>query len=146
MELDKLTAPECWALLGQNGVGRVGYSERALPVIIPVGYTIVGQRVMLRCRGAGLAGRLDGQVVAFEVDHVEPGEQAGWSVLVTGTCKVLTAAGEVVRARSVPPSWAGPDHQTLVAITPGKVEGRRITPVPRDGEEVLARGGEGPDG
>jgi len=126
MELNTLNAEECWELLGQGGLGRVGYSHHALPVIVPVGYTTVGQRVMLRCRADGLASQLNGQVVAFEVDHVDGDGQAGWSVLVTGTCRVLTSAGELVRAGTVPPSWAGPDHQTVVAITPGKVEGRRL--------------------
>jgi nitroimidazol reductase NimA-like FMN-containing flavoprotein (pyridoxamine 5'-phosphate oxidase superfamily) len=127
MELSVLTVEECWTLLGAGGVGRVGYSENALPVILPIDYTIAGRRIMLRCRGEGLASRLHGQVVAFEVDHVEAGDHSGWSVLVTGTCRALSSTGELVRSASVPPSWAGPDHQTLIAITPGKLEGRRLS-------------------
>jgi hypothetical protein len=41
---------------------------------------------------------------------------------VVGTARILHGP----EALSAPPSWVGPSHQTVVAITPGDVQGRRI--------------------
>jgi nitroimidazol reductase NimA-like FMN-containing flavoprotein (pyridoxamine 5'-phosphate oxidase superfamily) len=126
--LEALSAAECWALLAQHRVGRIAFTERALPAILPLNYAVVGGRVMLRVRAEGLAARLDGQIVAFEIDEVDDDNHAGWSVVVTGAARLLARVGELARADSVPPSWAGEDHQTVVAITPGDVQGRRLLP------------------
>src|SRR5690348_18419492 len=95
--LQALTASECWELLATQEVGRVAFTERALPAILPVNYALEGQRIMLRCRAEGLARRLDGQVVAFEVDDVDRFEQSGWSVVVVGVATRLTHTGDLAR-------------------------------------------------
>ena len=128
-QLEVLATTECWQLLSQRTVGRVAYTDRALPVIVPLNYSLVGQRIMVRCRADGLAARLDGQVVAFQIDDIDLEGLGGWSVLVTGTCRRLTAPSELLRVDHLPPSWAGPDHHTAVFITPGNIEGRRLHPV-----------------
>src|SRR4051794_7577241 len=126
-DVEALAPGESWDLLRSQYVGRLAFTDRALPTIRPLNYTVVGNHLLLRV-GADLARRLDGQVVAFEVDDVDAAQQAGRSVVVTGTTRRLTAAAEVLRAASLPPSWAGMDHQHAVYLTAGELQGRRIVP------------------
>jgi nitroimidazol reductase NimA-like FMN-containing flavoprotein (pyridoxamine 5'-phosphate oxidase superfamily) len=129
--LESLDPRECHALLASHNVGRVAFTERALPAIRPVNYALQGNHIVLRTQADGLAARLDGQVVAFEIDEVDADTQTGWSVVVTGTARVLTDPSDLVRLDAVPTSsWAGPDRSTAVCITPGQVTGRRILPRP----------------
>ena len=124
--LETLSTKECWELLGTQVVGRVAYTERALPRILPVNYVLVDRHLLLRVSAEGLARSLDRQVVAFEVDESERLWHSGWSVVVIGTARWLTSAGDVTRGVNVPASWAGPDHQTLMSITVGDIRGRRL--------------------
>jgi nitroimidazol reductase NimA-like FMN-containing flavoprotein (pyridoxamine 5'-phosphate oxidase superfamily) len=129
--LESLDQRECHALLASHRVGRVAFTERALPAIRPINYTLHGNHIVLRTQADGLAARLDGQVVAFEIDEIDAESETGWSVVVTGTARVLRDPGDLVRLDPVPvSSWAGPDHRTAVCITPGQMSGRRILPRP----------------
>jgi uncharacterized protein len=126
--LETLSADECRDLLASRSVGRVAFTERALPAIRPVNYVLQGNHILLRTNADGLAARLDGQVVAFEIDDADTDSRTGWSVVVTGTARVLREAGELLRLDASPvTSWAGPDHLTGVLITPGQITGRRIS-------------------
>ena len=125
--LETLDALECRSLLATHSVGRVAFTEHALPAIRPVNYTLQGMHIVLRTRADGLAARLDGQIVAFEIDEVDHETQSGWSVVVTGTARVLRDPSELLRLdATASPSWVGPDHDTAVWITPGQIAGRRI--------------------
>ena len=125
--VEALTPAECLRLLAEHSVGRVAFTERALPAIRPVNYALVGTHIVLRTQANGLAARLDGQVVAFEIDDVDPDTESGWSVVATGTARVLREPGELARLDAVPlVAWAGPSHTTAVWITPGDIQGRRI--------------------
>ena len=124
--IEPLTTAECWQHLSEGGVGRVVFTERALPAIRPVNYAVVGSHLLVRA-GRGLAARLDGQVVAFEIDDVDVDDSVGWSVVVVGTARVPTEASELTRLASTRLSaWAGREHSTPVWITPGDVQGRRV--------------------
>jgi nitroimidazol reductase NimA-like FMN-containing flavoprotein (pyridoxamine 5'-phosphate oxidase superfamily) len=127
--LEALTLPECMELLAQCSLGRVAFTERALPAIRPVNYTLVGHQIVLQTDPNGLGRRLDGQVVAFEVDEIDPVAETGWSVVVTGTARLLRSPSDLVRQASVPlVTFAGEGHDARVCIVPGKITGRRIRP------------------
>lgn len=125
--LQILSRPECLQLLAERSLGRVAFTERALPSIRPVNYSLVGQHLLLRTAAEGLARRLDGQIVAFEVDDMDADLGSGWSVLVTGTARLVSAPGDLMRSDAVPlVTLAGPGHDARVSITPGEISGRRI--------------------
>lgn len=84
---------ECLQLLSSASVGRVAFTERALPAIRMLDYSIVGSSLVLTTESPGLARRLDGQVVAFAVDRVDAELGTGWSVVVTGTTQLMDGAG-----------------------------------------------------
>jgi nitroimidazol reductase NimA-like FMN-containing flavoprotein (pyridoxamine 5'-phosphate oxidase superfamily) len=127
--LEALTRDECIDLLGRRTLGRVAFTERALPSIRPVNYALVGHQIVLQTDPHGLGTRLDGQVVAFEVDEIDPVAETGWSVVVTGTARLLRSPSDLVRQGSVPiVSLAGDGPDARVCIVPGKYTGRRIRP------------------
>lgn len=127
-----LSRCECWTLLTHKSLGRVAFTDRALPAIRPVNYTLVGTHLLLRTDLHGLARHLAGQVVAFEVDEFDAEQGTGWSVVVTGTATVLRARGQLARNDGVPvPALTGTVPPAAVVIAPGLVTGRRITPADR---------------
>ena len=127
--LQPLTRDECLDLLSRSSLGRVAFTERALPAIRPVNYALVGHQLVLRTQADGLGRRLDGQVVAFEVDDIDTELGTGWSVVVTGTARLLRAPGDLMRQAAVPfVALAGEGHDAPVCIVPGEITGRRIRP------------------
>lgn len=131
--LQVLDRAACLALLAQRSLGRIALSVGALPTILPVSYRLVGEQVLLRA-GAGtkLDAALHRNVVAFEVDDLDPLGHTGWSVVVTGIARMVPA-GEVPDGPTLDhvPGWVAYDDPHLVAIPTDRVEGRRLDPVHR---------------
>ncbi|MBK5305490.1 MAG: pyridoxamine 5'-phosphate oxidase family protein [Frankiaceae bacterium] len=127
--LEALSRAECLELLSRGSLGRVAFTERALPAIRPLNYALVGNHLVLRTEADGLGRRLDGQIVAFEVDEIDAEQQTGWSVVVTGSARLLRNPGDLVRAEPVPlVPLAGNGHDACVYVIPGDITGRRIRP------------------
>jgi uncharacterized protein len=125
--LEVLGRDECLRLLASHGVGRVGLSAGALPVILPVNFYVDGDRVLVRTGfGTKLTAAMRNAVVCLEVDEIDATYHAGWSVLVTGTAHELTGA-EAARAAELPlQPWSGTgDH--VIAIQIELVSGRRLS-------------------
>jgi nitroimidazol reductase NimA-like FMN-containing flavoprotein (pyridoxamine 5'-phosphate oxidase superfamily) len=126
--LEVLTRDESLYLLGTVPVARIGVSMGALPVILPVNFTVAGGEIVIRtAEGTKLDAALANAVVAVEADDFDVISHSGWSVLVRGTSRVLTLPGELERARglSLRP-WAGDTPDRYVAISTDLVSGRRI--------------------
>lgn len=80
-----LTRAACLALLEPGGHGRVAATMRAVPVIIPVTFTLFGDDVLfVHGQRDGSARALAGSVIAFEADHLGSDGRADWEVHVTG--------------------------------------------------------------
>ena len=128
--LEVLERDHCLALMRSVPLGSIGLSLQALPVVLPVNFVLDPdhERVLVRTSdGAKLRAALDGVIVAFEVDHIDPISHTGWSVLVQGSSTVVTDPAEIERARRLPlRPWASdlPDH--WVAISIDRLSGRRI--------------------
>lgn len=90
----ELSRGQCLALLSTAPVGRVGVSLGALPVILPVNYVVLDERVVFRTvPGTKLDAATARTVVAFEADGHDPHGTWGWSVLIQGVARELTEAG-----------------------------------------------------
>ena len=127
--IETLTTDESLQLLSTASVGRIAVTRDALPVILPVNYVVDGTSLVIRTTDGAIlrAARAGGAVVAFEVDNLEEQTMTGWSVLVTGTLREVTAVSAVLRAEQLPMApWAGGERRHFVRITPGLVSGRRI--------------------
>ena len=87
---EPLGEAECLRLLAVGGVGRIGYSGRFGPTILPVNFVLHGQTIVFRtghtARWARPAHRIADAAykVAFEVNEISPATREGWSILVQG--------------------------------------------------------------
>lgn len=123
-----LDVNKCYRLLAGQSVGRVVYTDGALPAVAPVNFVMDGHHVVFRTTpGSRLARGVTNQVVAFEVDQLDAEVQTGWSVVVTGIARPLTEPGEMARALGLGLApWAGGRREQFLSITPGLVTGRFI--------------------
>lgn len=135
--LDVLTDEECYALLRSASIGRVVYTDAALPVCTPVNFALDGRSVVFRtAAGSRLARATASAVTAFEVDDIRTESRSGWSVLVTGPSSAVTGVGELLRLEQLGlASWAGGDRSHWVRLQPGLVTGRRLAPSPPAGRQ-----------
>lgn len=126
-DLEVLDREECLTLLVGEGVGRVGLSMDALPVVLPVNYVVDRGRIIFRTgHGTKLSAALRGAVVCFEVDDIDPRHRSGWSVVVTGTARQLTGR-EAVEAAHLPlEPWSSVTGDHFIAIGIDLVSGRRV--------------------
>ena len=128
---------ECLRLLDQHsgGVGRVGFESGNLPTILPVNYVMDGLDIVFRT-GAGIKFEAVQQenVIAFEIDEVDPDSGDCWSVLVRGLPSYLPSTGAVVDSvrhdGAVAPTRPQPSVMVpgsyLVKIRSTVVTGRRF--------------------
>ena len=75
--------PYCLRLLAGQAIGRVVFTEAAMPTAEPVSYLLDGDEVIFRAGDRLNAGCRDA-VVAFEVDYLNPETHTGWSVVGIG--------------------------------------------------------------
>lgn len=88
-----MTAEECRRLLATADIGRVAISAGALPLVLPVQYTLEDDHLLLRTPGHHEVGDgIDGQVVGFEADTIDLDQGVGWCVSVTGTVRLVPDA------------------------------------------------------
>lgn len=105
-------------------------SVGALPAIYPVDYRFIDGDILFVAGNAGGAGAaLEGSVVAFEVDELDPAQGTGWSVLAVGLARV--AAREQIGSLRLlldgPVAGAGVPE--LIRVHPELLSGRRIATV-----------------
>ncbi|HEU0086335.1 MAG TPA: pyridoxamine 5'-phosphate oxidase family protein [Pseudonocardiaceae bacterium] len=106
--LAELDRAECLRLLGTAAVGRIVFTEGALPAIRPVNFLLDGDDVVFRtATGSALAAATRHAVVAFEVDEIDTVAHTGWSVVVLGQAYEIADIDRLVRL-------AGPDHAPWV--------------------------------
>lgn len=127
-ELRRLTEPECWELLGTQGIGRIGLPGSSSPVVLPVNYVVDARTVAYRTAPAGAAAPEEGAPVSFEVDHIDEHRHQGWSVLVLGEAHHVDSPDEEEHLSALPGAtpWAGGARPLWVRIRPANVTGRRI--------------------
>jgi nitroimidazol reductase NimA-like FMN-containing flavoprotein (pyridoxamine 5'-phosphate oxidase superfamily) len=125
---EPLTHSECFALLATVPVGRVVYSERAMPIVVPVNFSVVGSDVIVRTgRRSRLAMHAPGNVVAFEVDDIDMASRSGWSVVLTGLIRLVRDPGELAQLHALRlPAWGATEFDRYLALRPDVVSGRRI--------------------
>lgn len=122
---------ECLELLRTQQVGRVVFTERALPAVLPVSYGLLGEHLVLATRpGSRLATAARGGVLAFEADHLDPRTRTGWSVVVTALAEPVLEPVERARVLSVLDSWAPGRLDLLLRLSLDVVSGRRIEAEP----------------
>jgi uncharacterized protein len=125
LTLDRST---CLSLLASFPVGRLVFTHRALPEVLPVNYRMDGENVLIRLQvGSAAARAVQDSVVAFEVDDIDFDKRTGWSVTVVGHAREITDPGERERVSALElNSWAGDGRDHYVQIAAEKVTGRQL--------------------
>lgn len=125
-----LSRERCLELLRSVAVGRIVFTDRALPAVRPVNFGVLADGDIVIRSGAGskLSAAADGAVVAFEADLWNDATQEGWSVVVTGQARLVTlpVMGSGAGAVSLPEPWADGDRRNVIRISSELVEGRLL--------------------
>jgi nitroimidazol reductase NimA-like FMN-containing flavoprotein (pyridoxamine 5'-phosphate oxidase superfamily) len=126
--LEMLSEPEALALLATVSLGRIVYSDRALPFVSPVSFGLDGQDIVIRTgRRSNLAIHGPGNVVAFQVDDIVVSTGSGWTVVVTGRLQLVHDALEIARLSALElQSWAPAASDRYLQLRPELITGRRI--------------------
>ncbi|EXF24917.1 pyridoxamine 5'-phosphate oxidase [Nesterenkonia sp. AN1] len=133
-----LESRDCWELLRENSMGRLGVWTVDHPEIFPLTYVTDGQTILFRTGpGTKLDAALGTAPVAFEIDGVNTGTNTAWSVVVQGRADTISAplASSGSRAHRLI-SWQPGTKDHFVCITPELVTGRRFTVVPAHDWEI----------
>jgi uncharacterized protein len=129
LALNQLTRDECLHLMTSVPVGRIIYTRQALPAVELVNFAIYNGDIIIRSDPSSkLAAATRGAVVAFEADHLDIERHAGWSVTVVGQSQEVTDPDEIGRLEQIGLySWAPGDRQHFIRISPGILNGRRLS-------------------
>ncbi|MEU4675305.1 pyridoxamine 5'-phosphate oxidase family protein [Amycolatopsis sp. NPDC023774] len=124
-ELRPLTTRECIDLLSTQPVGRLVFSENALPAIRPVNFSVHEGNIIVRSSRTGSVAKLRDEVVAFEVDSIDLATRTGWSVVVLGKANPITEIDELVAlAEPRHRPWPGGERSHFVRIPIEVINGR----------------------
>ncbi|MBV9919308.1 MAG: pyridoxamine 5'-phosphate oxidase family protein [Pseudonocardia sp.] len=128
--LDEIDGAGCLRLLASAQIGRVIYTEVAMPAAHPVNYLLDGEEIVFRTGGGGkLAAAVRGTVVGFQVDEIDVERRSGWSVLGVGEAyEILDADRLDELACRLPTPWA--PHRTghCISIPLQRLTGRWLSP------------------
>lgn len=124
----ELTRDECLALISSVPVGRLVFTERALPAVTPVNFLLDHGQIVVRTGAtSSLAAAVRGAVVAFQVDDIERGSRCGWSVTITGRAREVREPVELARLSALPLlPWVGGQLDHVIVVPVELVTGRRI--------------------
>ncbi|MEV0567789.1 pyridoxamine 5'-phosphate oxidase family protein [Dactylosporangium sp. NPDC050588] len=110
----------CLELLASVPVGRVVFSMRALPAIRPVNHLVDGDSVVIRSNlGGALASAATqggGVVVAYEADVLDADTHTGWTVVVTGTARLVLDPARQARYERLLHPWVDEEMNCVITI------------------------------
>jgi hypothetical protein len=143
-DVEELDEAQCLALMATVPLGRIAFTEGALPAVQPVAFALGDGEVFIPTpRGSKVAAASRGAVVAFEVDDFDALARAGWNVTVIGASRLISDPAEIGRldefgVRPWPPARA----HCYIGIQTQLVRGRRISgrPVAVDGVPLVVDG------
>jgi nitroimidazol reductase NimA-like FMN-containing flavoprotein (pyridoxamine 5'-phosphate oxidase superfamily) len=125
---EQLAAAECLRLLASVPVGRIVYTQRAMPAVELVNFALDGGDIVIRTDpGSTLAAATHDTVVAFEADEVDTATGQGWSVMAVGRSREVTESDDIARLRDIGLRSLEPGGQEhFIRVTPGILSGRRL--------------------
>jgi nitroimidazol reductase NimA-like FMN-containing flavoprotein (pyridoxamine 5'-phosphate oxidase superfamily) len=129
-----LEEAECLRLITAGGVGRIGYTGRFGPTILPVNFALHEQTIVFR---TGLHSPMGEDLrtgiayaeykVAFEIDEINPATKEGWSILIQGSAHHVDSESELAEVRRLGvQTWPGGEKDLFIRIVPVRITGRRI--------------------
>jgi nitroimidazol reductase NimA-like FMN-containing flavoprotein (pyridoxamine 5'-phosphate oxidase superfamily) len=132
--VELLDETECLRLISAGGVGRIGYTGRFGPSVLPVNYALHEETIVFRTgqhspMGEDLRTGIEyaESKVAFEIDEISSATREGWSVLVQGSAHLVDSDAERASVmQSGVEAWPGGEKELFVRVIPTRITGRRI--------------------
>jgi nitroimidazol reductase NimA-like FMN-containing flavoprotein (pyridoxamine 5'-phosphate oxidase superfamily) len=127
--LEILGQQECSELLLAAPLGRIVFTQHALPAIQPVNFAVDGEDIIIRtASGSRLSAATANSVVAFEIDDFDRDRHCGWSVVIIGQARRVSDPAEIAALSSLAlEPWAPGSRDQFIRIRPEIVTGRRIS-------------------
>ncbi|GAB3141542.1 pyridoxamine 5'-phosphate oxidase family protein [Micromonospora sonneratiae] len=130
--LEELPRQEALRLLASVPMGRVVFTQRALPAIRPVNHILDGGEVVIRTNlsssVATTVGHQPEAVVAYEADDIDTDSRTGWSVVITGVARLVRDPLDRARYESLLRPWVENRGDCVLRIRPDIATGFRVTP------------------
>jgi uncharacterized protein len=122
--------PGCLDLLASSQIGRVVYTEKAMPAAHPVNYLLDGEEIVFRTGGgAKLAAAARGAVVGFQADDINLERRSGWSVLGVGEAYEIVDPDRLsALADRLPTPWVSGRTGHCISIPLQRLTGRWLFP------------------
>lgn len=129
VELDELDEATCLRLLRSVNLGRVVFTDRALPAVQLVSYAVVADCVVFRTApDSKVAGIARDHVVALQADQLDFAAKTGWSVVAVGVAGAITDPAEREQLKPlIPAPWAPGSRDHYIRIRLESLSGRRIS-------------------
>jgi nitroimidazol reductase NimA-like FMN-containing flavoprotein (pyridoxamine 5'-phosphate oxidase superfamily) len=127
-DLEALDREQSLELLQQARVGRLIFTEHALPAVQPVEFRWWRGGVVIRIADPGMLSAASGnRIVAFETDELDANLHHGWSVTVIGHAHVITEVPDLVEVSGLfARPWSGSRRDYYLQIQTEKVTGHRL--------------------
>ncbi|MFC4854356.1 pyridoxamine 5'-phosphate oxidase family protein [Actinophytocola glycyrrhizae] len=121
--LAELSRAESLRLLSEAPFGRIVYTVRALPAIVPVRHRVEDGMVIVRSH---VGGDCAGSVVAFQADGADD-HAPGWSITVTGVARRIVDTEEIAHFETLITPLVDMGNVEVIRIFPEIVTGYRLT-------------------
>ena len=134
-QMIEINRAESLALLGRVSLGRIVFTQNALPTVRPVNHLVDRGQIVIRTHsGAALTLQTEragssGVVVAYEADDIDPQTHLGWSVIATGYARLVTDQRELARYQGELEAWVDRSLDCVVRVNPLMLTGFRLTAV-----------------
>jgi hypothetical protein len=127
--LDVLDETESRRLLATASMGRLAFTEGAMPTIQPASFAVSGNDVLIPTGlGSKMAAGSRGAVLAFEVDNYDLTERTGWNVTVVGPSRLIRDPTHITALDALGAlPWAPATTHCYIALHMAVVRGRLIS-------------------
>lgn len=131
----ELERSEALRLVATVSLGRIVFTQHALPAVRPVNHLVEDGDIIVRIHDDGALASLvapvgvPGVVVAYEADAIDPDTHLGWSVVVTGYASPVADADEADRYAELLRPWVARPMAGALRIRPDLVTGFRLEAV-----------------
>ncbi|MFD9483675.1 pyridoxamine 5'-phosphate oxidase family protein [Streptomyces sp. NPDC059991] len=127
---------EALRLLATTSLGRVVFTQGALPAVRPVNHLMDGDDIIVCLHEGAAFASLDAPgpgsavVVAYEADAIDPDTHLGWSVVVTGYARLIEDRATLDRFTKTFRPWAAGTMKAALLIRSDLVTGFQLDPGP----------------
>jgi nitroimidazol reductase NimA-like FMN-containing flavoprotein (pyridoxamine 5'-phosphate oxidase superfamily) len=126
-EFVELDRSECLSLLARGDVGRVVFTDAAMPAAHPVNYVLDGGEILFRTGDQRTFAATHRTVIGFQADDFDRETGTGWSVLGIGHAhEVVDPDRLTALAAGMPAAWAPGRTVHVVAVPLQYLTGRRL--------------------